>query len=236
MSAIDLYWNQIAEKLHKLHEHGYVKLDPMPSGVVDNYCGKIESEMSGIAFKELGIAHSHMLKDFGIHSHLAPKLFAFAREYYGYKGALENQYHVARLIRGHDSPEAYRTHFDSHLFTLVMPFNIPETHNPEESGGLYFIPKARRNRGGEITNLLQKIYFKKYSGRAGQKAMSVRDRYAIESFADMRPLLFAGTTTLHGNFPLAISQAGSRLTVLAHFFDPAGGLGIGKVLRHLRSR
>ncbi|MDA9950880.1 hypothetical protein N9D28_02160 [Luminiphilus sp.] len=236
MSAINLYWNQMAEKLHKLHEHGYVKLDPMPLGLVDNYCGKIESEMSGTAFKELGIAHSNMLKDFGIHSHLAPKLFTFAREHFGYEGALENQYHVARLIRGHDSPEAYRTHFDSHLFTLVMPFNIPETFNHEDSGGLYFIPKARRKRGGEMANILQKIYFKKYSGRAGHKAMSMRDRYTIESFADMRPLLFVGNTTLHGNFPLAISQAGSRLTVLAHFFDPAGGLGIGKVLRHLRSR
>ena len=106
----------------------------------------------------------------------------------------------------------------------------------EESGGLYFIPKARTNRGGEITNLLQKIYFKKFSGRSGQKAMSSRDRYTVESFADMRPLLFAGTTTLHGNFPLAMSQSVSRLTLLAHFFDPAGPLGIGEVLRYLRSR
>lgn len=231
-----MYWRQAAEKLPELLEHGYIKLDSMPLGLLENYCYKIESEMNGTAFKELGIAHSRMLKDFGIHSHLVPKLYTFAREHYGYTGALEDQYHVARLIRGHDSVEAYRTHFDSHLFTLVMPFNIPETLNAEESGGLYFIPKARRSGGGEITNLLQKIYFKKYSGRSGQKAMSIRDRYTMESFADMRPLLFAGTTTLHGNFPLAISQTDSRLTVLAHFFDPAGGLGIGNVLRLLRSR
>lgn len=236
MNVTELYWQQAVTRLPELHESGYIKLDPLPVDLASQYFEKIALEMCDETFRELGVAHAQMLDDIGIHEYFVPSLYAFARKHFAYRGPLENQYHVARLVRATDSFEAYRTHFDSHLFTLVMPLSIPECRNIEESGALYFLPKARTMRDSEIVNLLQKIYFKRYSGRLGQKAMSTLDNYCVETFTDIRPILFVGTTTLHGNFPLALSESGERLTMLAHFFDPAGGLGIGKLLRLLRSR
>ena len=236
MSTTELYWQQAVDRLPELYEYGYIKLDPLPLDIKVKYSEKIKMEMCNVTFKELGDAHRCMLNEIGVHEYLVPNLYAFARKHFSYKGSLENQYHVARFIRPEDSVEAYRTHFDSHLFTLVVPICIPEIRKIEESGALYFLPKARSSQNNEVINLLEKIYFKRYSGRTGQKALSVHDRYRVESFYDMSPLLFLGTTTLHGNFPLTLSGTSSRLTALSHLFDPSARFGVGQILRALRSR
>ena len=66
------------------------------------------------------------LDNLQVDKHLTPKLFELAKKMFSYKGDLSNQYHVARKVEPGNSKEMFRAHFDSHLFTMVLPIKIPE--------------------------------------------------------------------------------------------------------------
>ena len=74
--------------------------------------------------------------------YLVPKLFDFAKREFGYNGLISNQYHIARCAIPGD--QKYRAHFDSHIFTLVIPIRIPERQDEAGTiGELVFFPNAR---------------------------------------------------------------------------------------------
>ncbi len=137
------------------------------------------------------------------------------------------------FIRG---AEQYRAHFDSHLFTLVIPLIIPTSLMNEEVGEFLFMPNARRSPKNEIENILGKIYFKKYSRKKAMIRLIKHHECEVEKFSDQCPLLFLGQTTLHTNKAVSSGASSARLTSLSHFFDPGPKLGIGKLLRALRRR
>ena len=64
------------------------------------------------------------------------------------------------MVRPGDTSEGYRGHFDSHLFTLVTPINIPEYEETNDIGQLHFFPKTRRTPRNEIQNIYGKIAYK----------------------------------------------------------------------------
>lgn len=234
---IDNYWNDIDDRLEILKHNGYVKLPSLQDKIdLPNLSNKINNEMNGSTFAELGMTHQIFLKDIKLDTILAPKLFDIAKEAYGYNGDISNQYHIARRVDPGNSKEMYRAHFDSHLFTIVFPIQIPKASQFSSAGELIYIPKARNIPKNEFKNSIEKLYFKRYASKEGlQRLAKTKDLYT-EDFNDYAPLLFKGNTTLHTNKQVSIDCSSYRLTLLAHFFDPSPKYGVGSLLRFLRRR
>ncbi|XKH58852.1 hypothetical protein LG290_08985 [Halomonas sediminis] len=230
------YWSGFYEMQDKILELGFVKFPALSELIdIESYAVDILSECSGKAFVESVPAQNKLLDDLGVKSLLAPILFEFAREQFCYKGSVDNQYHVSRFVYPGNGVEKYRAHFDSHLFTLVIPLIIPTSLLGEEVGEFLFIPNARRMPKTEIENIFGKIYFKRYSSRRAMMRMIKARECEVELFSDQCPLLFLGRTTLHANKAVSLGASSVRLTSLSHFFDPRA-FGIGRLLRALRNR
>lgn len=235
--ALSQYWGSFYGMQDKLLELGFVKF-PTLSELIDTerYAVDILSEHGGKTFVESTPAQSKLLDDLGVKSFLAPILFEFAKEKFGYQGSVDDQYHVSRFVYPGSDVEKYRAHFDSHLFTLVIPLIIPTSSLGEEVGELLLMPRARRNPKSEIENILGKIYFKRYSSKWAMTRLLKARECEVELFPDQCPLLFLGQTTLHANKAVSLGASSVRLTSLSHFFDPGATCGIGKLLRTLRNR
>ena len=190
--------------------------------------------MGTSTFKELGLNHKNFLDELKFDKYLTPKLHKIAKEAFNYKGDLSNQYHIARKVEPGNSKEMFRAHFDSHLFTMVLPIKIPETTKEGTSGDLIYFPNARKVPSNEITNFIGKAYYKKYASKKGMEKFSSTKK--IDNFRDYQPLLFVGNTTLHTNYPVSLNCSSFRLTLLAHFFDPSPKYGVGGLLRLIRNR
>ena len=93
---------------------------------------------------------------------MTPKLFDIAQNSLGYKGEISNQYHVARRVSPGNSKGMYRARFDSHLITMVLPIKIPLAMNVGTVGEFIYFPNARRMPENEISNLLGKVYHKRF--------------------------------------------------------------------------
>ena len=230
------YWKHAVDRFPELLSNGFIKLDAMKLEDKTTIVESIKDEMMGANFKESGKAHQKFLSDIGIFEHFQQSLYQLATEHLNYTGTIENQYHIARCVSNLNHSEAYRSHFDSHLFTLVIPLEIPAEPRIERSGALYFLSKARPLARNEFENFLGKVYFKKFSGMQGYRRLAKQSGFETYDFADGRPLLFCGSTTLHGNFPVARDLNCDRLTLLAHFFDPAPAFGVGNLFRFIRAR
>jgi len=228
------YWKDIDSRLEKLINVGYVKLPSLREFDLDFLASDISNEMGTSTFKELGLNHKKFLDEFKFDKYLTPKLHKIAKEAFYYKGDLSNQYHIARKVEPGNSKEMFRAHFDSHLFTMVLPIKIPDTANEGTSGDLIYFPNARKVPGNEITNFIGKAYFKKYASKKGMEKFSSTKK--IDNFRDYQPLLFIGNTTLHTNYPVSLNCSSFRLTLLAHFFDPSPKYGVGGLLRLIRNR
>ena len=70
---------------------------------------------------------------------------------------------IKRTVKPGEKFEGYRAHFDSHVFTLVIPINIPFEQNIENRGQLIFFPNIRKYKNNEFINILQKLYFKRFN-------------------------------------------------------------------------
>ena len=230
------YWKDIDSRLEELLDTGYVKLPSLANFDLDFLASDISNEMGALTFKELGLSHKKFLDDFEVHKYLTPKLHKIAEEVFNFKGDLSNQYHVARRVEPGNSKEMFRAHFDSHLFTMVLPIKIPQTTSEGSAGELMYFPYARKAPQNEISNFIGKVYYKKYASKEGLDKFSAFSQKKIDNFRDYQPLLFIGNTTLHTNYPVSPSCESYRLTLLAHFFDPSPKYGVGSLLRSIRNR
>ena len=229
------YWKDIDSRLEQLIDVGYVKLPSLKEFDLDFLSSDISNEMGTSTFKELGLNHKKFLDELKLDKYLTPKLHKIAKEAFSYKGDLSNQYHIARKVEPGNSKEMFRAHFDSHLFTMVLPIKIPETTKEEgTSGDLIYFPNARKVPSNEITNFIGKAYYKKYASKKGMEKFSSTKK--IDNFRDYQPLLFVGNTTLHTNYPVSLNCSSFRLTLLAHFFDPSPKYGVGGLFRLIRNR
>jgi hypothetical protein len=223
--------------LAKLLQNGFVKLPPLVGVAdLDSIRDRVIAEIEGNTFTELSDAHREFLDSLGLRREFASRLFGLACKHFGFQGRETDQYHVARFVTPGNSRECFRSHFDSHLFTLVLPISIPTSIEGNGSGELIFAPRARRHPRNEIENFVTKFYFKRYGSERAVRQLRAANRCRIESFLEMRPLLFLGMTTLHTNMPVLESASKARLTLLAHYFDPAPKMGVGRLLRFIRNR
>ncbi len=230
------YWSDIDSRLENLLNDGYVKLPSLRMLNLEHIASNISDEMGSLTFKELGLCHKNFLDELAIEKYLTPKLHKIASEVFSYKGDDSNQYHVARKVEPGNATEMFRAHFDSHLFTMVLPIKIPETTNNGTAGDLIYFPYARKVPGNEITNFVGKAYYKRYASKEGMEKFSSNSSKKVDDFRDYQPLLFVGNTTLHTNYPVSPDCSSYRLTLLAHFFDPSPKYGVGGFLRLIRNR
>ena len=231
------YWKDVDKHLINLTSEGYVKLPSISEMNLNNASQQISEDMENSTFKELSSSHQAFLEDFGIHNFLTPKLFELAKSKFKYKGEINNQYHVGRRVEPGNSKEMYRAHFDSHLFTMVIPLKIPQSNNDNGTkGDLIYFPKARSAPRGELLNIIAKVSHKKFASLDGINEFSKNHDMHEDDFSDYCPLLFIGNTTLHTNKPVTKDSSSYRLTLLAHFFDPSPKFGIGSLLRLIRNR
>ena len=230
------YWEDIDLRLENLIKNGYVKLPSLESFEINKLAIDINAEMNGSTFLELCPSHDFFLKKLRIHEILTPKLYSIARNEFGYKGDMSNQYHIARLVEAGNVKEMYRAHFDSHLFTLVLPIKIPQLDNSTSIGDLIYFPKARSTPRSELENFFGKLTHKRFATRNGIEHFSKNHNKLTDNFLDYKPLLFIGNTTLHTNKQVSADCKTYRLTLLAHFFDPSPKYGVGGALRIIRNR
>jgi hypothetical protein len=230
------YWADIDSCLSELKANGHVKLPSLKQFNMADIANKINTEMNGKTFMELGDFHKSFLQDLGIEKHLTPKLFKIAQEVFDYNGDEDNQYHIARRVEPGNSKEMYRAHFDSHLFTLVLPIKIPSAPPSDSIGDLLYFPKARKVPKNEISNFFGKVAFKRFASKKGMEKLALQQDLRVDNFQDYSPLLFIGNTTLHTNRKVSESCSSYRLTLLAHFFDPSPKYGVGSILRLVRGR
>jgi len=179
--------------------------------------------------------HNEYLKKHNILTDLKDSLFKLAKKQYGIKVNKNDIYTITRLVKSFDGLEAYRGHFDSHLFTLVTPVIIPNANDPE-SGQLIVFPKIRKEPSNELINILGKLKYKLlYSNEKSFKNLMKNKNYKEFDFTNLNPVLFLGRQSYHGNRSFAKAPDGIRVTLLTHFFDPSSS-GLGAVLRKIRNR
>lgn len=181
-------------------------------------------------------ANLNFVEHTGISRILAPALVKKAKEYFRISCEVDDIYNVCRLVRPGDTSEGYRGHFDSHLFTLVTPINIPEYPETDDIGQLHFFPNTRKMPKYEVQNIAGKIAYKRYNSKTGFEALANKTNRMTETFRDYRPLLFVGNTTFHGNSPVNSGSKFNRMTILTHFFDPSPKYGVGNLMRLIRKR
>jgi hypothetical protein len=231
------YWGRIECKFDDLIKYGFIYLPPISEIDLKEIDGEISNSMQGKVFKELNSKHKMFIDKILLDKCLAPKLFKLAKEKFEYKGSISNQYHVARMVTNENKKEGYRAHFDSHIFTLVMPINIPKSESESASiGGLMFFPKIRKFTNNEFVNFIGKLWFHRYASKKGLNKLSLKYTMHTNNFEDYRPLLFLGRSVFHANATISEKMSSHRLTLLAHYFDPSPKYGIGSLLRIIRNR
>jgi hypothetical protein len=230
-------WIGLEEKLKELLLNGYCKFpstrDLLANSDIYEEC---LTELREKTFGENLTGNEKLLSILGITEFLAPKLHNLAVNKFNYKGNVGNIYNVCRLVRSGDTSEGFRGHFDSHLFTLVTPIQIPDAQKTQNNGKLHFFPNARGHPKNEMVNILGKIKFKKFNNEKGFSNLSKKIVRKTETFQDYQPLLFLGNTTYHGNSPVQGDNQENRMTILTHFYDPSPRYGIGAILRKIRNR
>ena len=122
------YWSSfnIENCLNELLDKGFVKLPSIKEINLEKFSKNIISDLDGSTFAELPRSHQDFLDFFELEKYLAPKLFEIAVKKYKFKGEYSDQYHISRMIIPGNNKESFRTHFDSHLFTMVIPLKIPK--------------------------------------------------------------------------------------------------------------
>ena len=235
MTKVD-YWKNIDDVLQPLINNGYVKLPSLSEFDLESVAESINAEMKGETFAELCPSHKLFLEDLDLDNTLTPKLFDIAKNVLGYKGKISNQYHIARRVDPGNSKEMFRAHFDSHLFTMVLPIKIPVAQHGGTVGELIYFPNARKSPKSEISNAFGKASHKRFASKEGLEVFAKSHNQITDAFSDYSPLLFVGNTTLHTNKQVSHDCSSYRLTLLAHFFDPSPRYGVGGMLRMLRNR
>lgn len=221
-----LDWTSIDKALRNF---GFVKLPVMEQSALKEFQLTPSS-----AYECNNQLHLAFLEANGV-SALREYALRYAVEHYGLSSLTENEYHVIRTVNPGDK-EAYRTHYDSHVLTLVIPYVIPNECTDAQRGELHFLPKNREMPKNQLLNLAEKIFEKRYAGKAGFRKFLRLPSTRIESFSDMEPILFEGIRTLHVNNALGPTAESARITLCSHFNDPYGGHSASGIIRGLRRR
>jgi hypothetical protein len=232
-----LYYEELNERKQELVESGFIKF----SAPIYNFCDldelvlNINKNKNQSTYISESIAHKNILATVDFEKKFTKILFDLATNKFNYNGAFDNQYHITRIIKSGNKYEGFRSHFDSHLFTLVLPIKIPKIDVCIDNGELIYFPKFRTSPKNDLINFYQKMIYKIYSSRIGAEYLLNNIKYHEDNFSDYRPLLFLGNSTLHMNREL-MGVNKERITFLSHFFDPFGKMSIGNILRYLRNR
>ena len=233
-----MFGTDLSGKLEELITHGAVKLDSVKEtswrqGIYDACLNEIGKKSYG----ENLPANLKFLEVSGILNTLLPKLITIAQQNFSTNVSAPDLYNVCRLVRPGDTSEGFRGHFDSHLFTLVTPINIPSSMlSDQDCGQLHYFPKSRKQPRSEIENVLGKLAYKRLNSESGFDKLGQSTSRVVDTFEDYRPLLFLGNTTFHGNSPISLSFKENRMTILTHFFDPSSKFGVGALMRRIRRR
>ncbi len=225
----------LSEKLSRLLIDGYCFLPELMCLKANEY-NKALTENIKKSYEANNSLHLRYLEDYRIHEEMMPALADLANKHITKRKCLNDVYNVTRIINNNDSKEAYRAHFDSHLFTLVTPINIPHDPQSIHNGELILFNKIRREPANEFENIFGKLKFKKYCGKDGARNLQKNSAYQILNLVDRIPVLFLGRQCLHYNLPLAASCKEPRVTFLTHFFDVSSAVSIGNINRLLRRR
>tara|TARA_B110000008_G_C16881298_1_gene529018 strand:- start:343 stop:1062 length:720 start_codon:yes stop_codon:yes gene_type:complete len=229
------YWDCLDDKFDELIKNGYVKFPSIADLDLNQIAKRISSQISDKTYTELGDEQKFLLDKLLLDKHLAPKLFDLSQREFGYKGLISNQYHVARYAMPGD--QKYRAHFDSHIFTLVIPIQIPAVKSINESiGELTYFPNMRVFPKNPFIDFIGKLWTKQYSSKSGMKKLAKKKKMYINSFLDYEPMLFLGNTVFHSNKPISPNADSHRLTLLVHYFDPFPKSSVGSLLRKMRFR
>ena len=145
------------------------------------------------------------------------------------QGISWNQILVCRVVEG-GSKEKYRTHLDSHVYTIVVPLLMPEG-DEKNRGQLYVIPNYRKQPKSEISNFITKAMAGKYRGEGNYNKVAALPTYQEIEMKFGQFLVFNGMRSLHGN--KANDAVAKRITLISHFADPFP-IGIGSFLRFAR--
>ena len=140
-----------------------------------------------------------------------------------------NMINVVRVVK-QKSSEKYRTHYDSHMYTLVVPI---QTSNEKDilKGQLYLAPNSRNQPKLDIINFIQKALAFRWRGEAGYAKLESLNKIKLFDLQFGEAILFNGSRSLHGN--LANESQETRVTMITHMADPFPN-GIGALMRKVR--
>ena len=193
-------------------------------------------ELGNKTFKSNLNTHKKILNLMKFNEIILPSLSKIAKQKLNFNEKNNNDYHIARLIKPGQNSESYRGHFDSHIFTLVLPILIPNDKNIDDRGQLICFPNFRSHPKNELINILQKMYYKKYFNKRSIEILSNKKKCVEFDFEDYEPVVFFGTRTFHLNQNVDKRNQFRRLTFLSHYFDTSSKFGIGNIMRILRKR
>jgi hypothetical protein len=146
-------------------------------------------------------------------------------------------YSITKIVKPHEISESDRAHFDSHLFTLITPINIPKSTSKINRGQLIVFSKLRQEPKNEIFNFLGKLYyFIFYSSHHKLQKLFDTKKYVELDFYDMVPVIFLGRQCFHYSMPFESNSNESHILLITHFFDPSPFWSIGNINRYIRNR
>jgi hypothetical protein len=146
-------------------------------------------------------------------------------------------YRITKIVKPYEISESDRAHFDSHLFTLITPINIPKSISKINRGQLVVFNKLRQEPTNEIFNFLEKLYyFIFYSSPHKLQKLSNTKKYVELDFYDMVPVIFLGRQCFHYSMPFESNDNESHILLITHFFDPSPFWSIGHINRYIRNR
>lgn len=140
-----------------------------------------------------------------------------------------NTINVVRVVK-QKSSEKYRTHFDSHLYTLVVPLKTSDLEE-QFKGQLYLAPNLRTQPKFDMVNVFQKILAFRWKGESGFNRLKKLNKIKVFDLQVGQAILFNGSRCLHGN--LANESDATRITLITHMADPFPN-GIGELVRRFR--
>jgi hypothetical protein len=154
------------------------------------------------------------------------------------KNIKENDlYRITKIVKPYEISESDRAHFDSHLFTLITPINIPKSISKINRGQLFVFNKLRREPINELFNFLEKLYyFIFYSSPHKLQKLFDTKKYVELDFYDMVPVIFLGRQCFHYSMPFESNNNESHILLITHFFDPSPFWSIGNINRYIRKR
>ncbi|MCC3861731.1 hypothetical protein [Pseudemcibacter aquimaris] len=167
---------------------------------------------------------------------LIEKLHSIAENVWGDKLEKQEPYIVSRVVNPTSINESFRSHFDSHLVTIVVPIEVPKGEKYKQ-GELLVLPRKRSFPKSGIINIIQKLFygsiFYRWYLRSNFRKLESTGNLNVMDIGSFENLVFNGLTTLHCNLPFENNKI--RRTLLIHYGDP-DTKGIGALLRKLRNR